>query len=190
MTVHVFDFDGVLAHPIEDAIFRLEPYEAEESFLKDAAHSYGLPHYSNAKYLRHVIVQHVMLDAGVPCLPGPLLDTAKDCSLHYILSARSSAPAVSRAMEFLIHHDLFPAETFFVGNGGKNPNLEWICREANDEVVFWDDTMHHIDKANELELTNLKVEFVDTTKLVNEEMAMQLYSQIMDSFYGDVTQTG
>ena len=190
MTVHVFDFDGVLAHPVEDAIFRLEDCDAERQFLADAADSFGLPQYSNQKYLRHVVVQHVMFDAGVPCLPGPLLDTARESGLHYILSARSSAPAVARALEFLSHHELYPAETFFVGNGGKNPNLTWICQEADDEVVFWDDTMSHIDKANELKLPNLRVEFVDTTKLVNEEMACKLYDQIITSFYGGVTQTG
>ena len=181
--IHVFDFDGVLAHPIEDAMFRLESVEGEEQLLDDASKVYGLPCYSDPRYARHAVVQHILAENSIQSEPGPLLELAKQADEVYVLSARSVRPGVVRAMEFLWKHNLKPIECFFMGRGSKNPNLEFICDETTEQVVFYDDMEHHIVAAQELGLPNLTVRHVNNKSLLDCCEVEKDYKGLQKLFY-------
>jgi hypothetical protein len=77
-TVYVFDFDGVLVEQSEDVLYRLADDGTERATLEKLALTMKIdPSLYATNYLRHLVLQGVMLRRKVPSLPGPLMKMAK-----------------------------------------------------------------------------------------------------------------
>jgi hypothetical protein len=156
--VFVFDFDGVLADPAEDDIYRI-PFNsdassqgAETEFLMTAARAFGLRcSRMDIRYQRHLVFQCaadlLSLDIG----PGPSLAAAKKASEKcpvFVITARSSWHAVSRARSFLKVNQISPLEVFHTGQVSKDRYLSLLLSETRASRVFcFEDDSEHINAA-------------------------------------------
>jgi len=164
MNINIFDFDGVLSSPIEDAIFRLDEHPDDDLFIAEGRKRYGITNLSDhVRRNRHLILQECLYERGMCPYEGPLfplLMESKDP--FYVLTARSGPGAVARVSQFFEKHDRRPEEMFFVGPVSKTHILIDLCDKHDDHTLtFYDDTAHHIEAATNLGLPNLNVSFVD-----------------------------
>ena len=160
MNINIYDFDGVLACPIEDAVFRLVETRYDNEFIKLGRERYGITKLSeNLARNRHLILQEVLYGRGVPVRDGPIRPVRDP---FYVLTARSGPGAVARVSEYLESIKLRPEEMFFVGPMSKTHCLIDLCEKFSDHTLtFWDDNMFHIEDGNALGFVNLTCNFVD-----------------------------
>lgn len=177
MNINIYDFDGVLACPIEDTVFRLNPLEytaMDEEFIANGRKRYGITRLSKSRARnRHLILQEVLYERGIPCRDGPIRPTADP---FYVLTARSGPGAVARVSEYLESIKLRPEEMFFVGPMSKTHCLIDLCEKFSDHTLtFWDDNMFHIEDGNALGFANLTCNFVDNKVPTLFDEAMDFY---------------
>lgn len=147
--IYVFDFDGVLASPIEDLVYKLPKTTDDKHFLERAAGYFGIDYgLFDQSYLRHIILQNALLRRHHPIDVGPLCTLAADLSRNgepiFVLSARSAPSAVSRALGFLNTHSINAQETFFVGRVGKGRQLSMLQTQSKGKhIVYFDDSIRH-----------------------------------------------
>lgn len=178
MNINIYDFDGVLACPIEDAVFRLDPNTLDKEFIQRGRERYGITKLSESLARnRHLILQEVLHNRRIPCKPGPLfehLTESKDP--FYILTARSGPGAVARVSRFFEDCGYLPEEMFFVGPMSKTHCLIDLCEKFSDHTLtFWDDNMFHIEDGNALGFANLTCNFVDNKVPTLFDEAMDFY---------------
>lgn len=148
-SVYVFDFDGVLASPVEDLVYKLPDSIDDRNLLKRSAKYFGIDYdIFDQNYLRHIILQNVLFQRERPIEVGPLCSIAADLSRNgapiFVLSARSAPSAVNRALAFLNKHSIYPQETFFVGRVGKGRQLSMLQAQASAKhIVYFDDSIRH-----------------------------------------------
>ena len=165
--ISIYDFDGVLACPIEDAVFRLDPanYAAMDAeFISLGRDRYGITKLSeNVARNRHIILQEVLYESKKCPDRGPTFDyLCRNNDPFYVLTARSGPGAVARVSQFFENYGIRPEEMFFVGPVSKTHILIDLCHKFEDQQLeFFDDTYHHIEAANDLGLPNLTVHYVD-----------------------------
>lgn len=177
--IHIYDFDGVLADPTEDAIYRLPVTSEEQSFLDRTSEFYDFRRDHDDAYTRHVAVQYCLADLRLPIEAGPCLASAQvSQDPMFILTARSAPPAVDRVNNFLRQFKLNPQETFFVGRAGKIAQLSYVCQNTSDVVRFYDDSPAHIEAAKALGLSNLESFLVKP--FIDFNRVETLYQEIID----------
>ena len=158
----VFDFDGVVINRSEDDLYKLPASEAEEVNLRRIEKQMGL-HVEpmHQCYRRHLIYQIAATQLGMPMVKGPAFDlyrTVAQQGRAFLLTARSGFYACQRAMAFLADHNCPPIENFFVGRGGKNVALKFVCEEyAPRSVYFVEDSIAHLSRAARMKLPNLRL---------------------------------
>lgn len=179
--ISIYDFDGVLACPIEDAVFRLDAntYKAmDDEFIKLGRERYGITKLTeNMARNRHIILQEILYETKKCPDRGPKFTHMKySGNPFYVLTARSGPGAVARVSQFFESHRIRPEEMFFVGPVSKTHILIDLCHKFEDqELEFFDDTHHHIVAANDLGLPNLTVHYVDNKVDNLTEQADALY---------------
>ena len=164
MSINIYDFDGVLCDPIEDCIFRLEESYLDNQFIELGRQRYNITQLSNhTQRNRHLILQEVLYEQKKLPEPGPLFDQLMSSTdPFFVLTARSGPGAVARVSQFFEVYKRRPEEMFFVGPVSKNHILIDLCDKfPHMELNFYDDTIYHIDHANELGYTNLNAVWVD-----------------------------
>lgn len=181
MTIHVFDFDGVLACGRYDAIYKLPVEEGEAALLDWACGHYRLNRDPSVQYNRHAVVMAWINEQQMGTVPGPMLKKVKEAEAAgepwFLLTARSVEDAIVLVGRYLDHNSLNPAEMFFVGRGGKTAQLTYLATSYPDQdVIFYDDSVSHIDAAKALPLSNLKPVLVSDGQ--NEDAGRILYEQI------------
>lgn len=146
----VFDFDGVLASPVEDLVYKLPERAGERGVLSAEAARYGInAEIYDTPYLRHLVLQSVLHASGELPGAGPLLPLAREMTRarhpFFILTARSGRAAVQRVFSFLDQHGLQPQEVFCVGRVPKGRQLALVAGAMPDErrVVYFEDTARH-----------------------------------------------
>jgi hypothetical protein len=179
MSINIYDFDGVLSCPIEDAVFRLDPVEygaIDAEFITNGRKRYGITTLSeNMQRNRHLILQEVLYELKVPCGRGPVTPASDP---FFVLTARSGPGAVARVSSYLESIKLRPEEMFFTGPVAKTHFLIDLCHKFEDhKLTFYDDTYHHIEAAIDLGLPNLTVEYVDNKVADLKDEADALYIQ-------------
>lgn len=179
--IYIFDFDGVIISPIEDAVFRFENVDFDTDFIARAKARYGLcKQPSLIARERHILLQEVLYERGIPCEPGPEFEEIrrlkKSNRAFYVLTARAGPGAVQRAMTFLEKNDIRPEEVFFIGPVDKCAHIRWISEfNDNPHIMFYDDTKKHIDNINEKNMSNVDAIFVDNNVEHLRDEAMALY---------------
>ncbi len=146
----IFDFDGVVAHRTEEQIYRLPETQGEIKKLKNIAQKIDLAHeLYDLKYLRHLILQEILLKMSKSIEPGPFLTMAKDLDDHnipyFILTARSGIAAITRLIQFLKIHQLRPQECFCVGRVAKGRQIQLVRAAVGaGTIMYIDDSERHV----------------------------------------------
>lgn len=160
--VAVFDFDGVLCGPEEDAVYRLPEAPEERAHLELIARHYGIDvAFFDTRYLRHLVLQAIMAERNILPTPGPLLELAQDFSRRkrpfFVLTARSGRAAISRALAFIDHYDVTPQEIFFVGRAPKGRQLSLVeLTTGAKRIFFFEDSPRHIRNSREQAIDGLR----------------------------------
>lgn len=146
----IFDFDGVLASPVEDLVYKLPEFPGERAALAEEAGHHGIvADVFDTRYLRHLVLQAVLEEIGELPTEGPLLPLAREMSAarrpFFILTARSGRAAIARLMAFVAEHRLLPQEVFCVGRVAKGRQLSLIADTLRSDTpaVYFEDTVRH-----------------------------------------------
>lgn len=151
--VHVFDFDGVLSAPDEEAIYRFPMSEPEAELIPEVRQALGLDCRGlDLRYQRHLLFQEVQLRRRVSITPGPALSLAAHLSIRgrrvFVLTARSGVAAVRRAHAFLDQHRIKPVETFHVGRVSKAAQVMLLRSEMPGTTIwYYEDNATHLSDA-------------------------------------------
>lgn len=163
-SLNIFDFDGVLGDPIEEALFTMPEHEADEAFMRKMSVRHNLDlRFESQKSARYICIQAALQDLGIGIKPGPKINHIPMSDPYHILTARCDRFAVQRMHEFLeFNVGNLPLRTFHVGSTRKAHVLEMMLN-LNSEVsyVFWDDNINHIHYANALDNPRIITKYVD-----------------------------
>ena len=176
--VNIFDFDGVIGHPIEEALFTMPVHEHDKAFMEKMSRRHNLDlTYESHQSGRYICIQAAMQDLGIPIKRGPKADEVPVVGPYHILTARCDRFAVQRMHEFLdFEFGNLPLRTFHVGSTRKAHVLQMMLN-LNDEVnyTFWDDNINHIHYANALDNPRMATKYVDNPMEVHYQDAVTLY---------------
>lgn len=189
---YVFDFDGVISSETEEQIYRLPARKGERELLeKIAVHYHISPEGYDTRYLRHLVVQELLLAQDIPIEPGPLTNAAKELSrvgrTFFLLTARSGRAAVMRALTFLDFHEIRPQELFFVGRAAKGRQLSLIRTSVGGgSLIYFDDSPRHARNSRRLLVRDFETVFVDWPKKPTQAAASELYENCISWFTSSV----
>lgn len=179
LPIPIFDFDGVVAHAEEDALYRSAVGQTERAALENAAKKSGLnPDMYDTKYLRHLVFQQIHLCNEWPIREGPLLALAQELTdvkrPFFILTARSSSAAIQRVLNFTNERRLYPQEMFFVGRVAKGRQVRLVRNQVHDNVpiVYFEDSLRHRNNSLRQRVKNVwsvlvRWNFIDTSCIRN-----------------------
>lgn len=157
--VYVFDFDGVIIEHSEDVLYRIPDSGVERPKLEQLAKSLRIDaSLYDTCYLRHLVLQGVLLRRKVSSPDGPLMNVAKALGRRpfFVLTARTGAGAVMRVSKTLRNNSLFPQEIFHVGQVSKTYQLQLLHeRIQRRRIVFIDDNLGHCESADAAGLERL-----------------------------------
>ena len=159
-TVQLFDFDGVLASPLEEALFQMPIGPHDVAFIAKMASRHTLD-LSQEKITsaRYICIQAALYDAGIPIQPGPCIDSIGTRPFH-IITARSDRFAVARMYDFIEDNmlDNKPIKTLHVDHLPKGQIIQVLLdRHPDTRYVFWDDSPGHVTSARMLRNPRLDV---------------------------------
>lgn len=151
-TAMVFDFDGVLADPFEDRVYKLEEWDREREFLDGVSDLWGLQLEGyDTKYVRHLLFQEAAEDLGRDIENGPAYDAAalaaRMGSKVYVLTARSGRRAIERVHRFLDALPYEVVEVYHVGRIPKDRQIELFLERLPDHRVYlFEDDQSQIER--------------------------------------------
>lgn len=177
--IQLFDFDGVLASPFEEALYCLPVNLRDAAFIKAAEARYQIPnHHESIKSIRYMMMQAVMMDMGHKIKAGPCRPDPNHPFM--IITARSDYFSIYRMMEFLSAAEMFPIQIFNVGDTPKKETIR-VLLEKHPEAQFeyWDDRQAHIDGADSLRSPRLVTHYVDNDLDSFYEEAESYYRNIL-----------
>ena len=151
-TIKLFDFDGVLASPFEEALYQMPVSARDSEFIDKAAARYGLGagHLTESvSSFRYMCMQAVMDDLGHPIREGPLLDKAEGPFM--VITARSDFFALRRMFRFLEWYGKMPLYIFTLGKTPKFRVVErLLIQYPNASFEFYDDLLKHVEPVEAL----------------------------------------
>ena len=162
--VYLFDFDGVVASGIEDAIYKLPVQHGELEGLKFLAEKYCIRITEmEPRYQRHLIFQEAARRTGLLIEPGPgfcLAKWATENSRTFILTARSGWSATLRVRQFIELHFQPPIELYQLGRTSKKLQVSLLCQEFPSVPVYYvEDSLAHLEDASGLDFANLNLAY-------------------------------
>ena len=182
--VNIFDFDGVLADPLEEGLFNLELTGRATDLIHKMSVRHGLNLKGESlKSAHYIAMQAALWDACVPITPGPMFDRIAEGPYH-ILTARSDRFAVARVQEFIstnLPDRHRPIKIMHVDHLPKGQMLKMMLdRHPDNTYSFYDDRVKHIQSALELHDPRLDVFHVDNDMEDAYERASTFYQTILD----------
>jgi hypothetical protein len=181
--IKLFDFDGVLGSPLEEALFQLPESDKDVAFIEKATELLGLRgEYERKHSLRYMCMQGIMHRMGDNISQGPMFGEAT--GNYMILTARSDYYAIKRMFEFLDCYDLRPMRVFTLGNTPKAEVIRTLLGfYPEHRFDFWDDLQKHLDGANALGNDRVRTFKVDNDMQAMYEKALGYYQdQILGYF--------
>lgn len=173
--IHLYDFDGVLASPFEEALYCLPVNLEDQQFIDRASLLFGIGNNQESlKSIRYMMMQATMLEFEQEIKPGPV---RPDPSVPFmIITARSDYFSISRMMNFLSDQDLMPIRIFNVGDTPKKETIQTLLdKHPETEFTYWDDRQSHVDGANSLKSSRLTCHLVDND--------LESYYEKAESYY-------
>lgn len=173
--VSLYDFDGVIGAPFEEALFTMNAQDEDHQFIRAVSEQYGLD-LSNESFAsaRYICLQAVMFNENIPIQPGPMFDQIE--GPFHILTARCDKFAVWRMHQFIDMHNLKPVKTMHLDHLAKGIMIRSIMdRHPDVRFRFYDDNLRHIRSARQLHDPRLEVFHVDND--------MELLYVEAESFY-------
>lgn len=164
----LFDFDGVLASPTEDCIYRLPSSPSEALELRTLAQHFGLNLEDfDVEYQRHLVFQEAAFAIGRKIEAGPACEAAKwvtdQRAKLFILTARSGRKAIERMQTFLDEQGLYPVELFHVGRVKKDRQLQYLLEKLpNHHLCYVEDNGEMLKKV----AASIPEEFAHRVKLI------------------------
>ena len=183
MHINVFDFDRVLADPLEEGLFNLPINKDGEQLIKKMSQRHQMDLSGESlKSAHYISMQAALWDAGVPIMSGVMYERVYK-GPYYILTARSDRFAVARMQEFIeaIPDRYRPIKIMHVDHLPKGQMLKMMLdRHPDNTYSFYDDRVKHIQSALELRDPRLDVFHVDNDMEDAYERASTFYQTILD----------
>lgn len=180
-TLNIYDFDGVIAEPFEEALFNMPITEHDESFIKEVSGwSFVDMDLSLESFVskRYICIQAVLYQLRTPILQGPLFYKLE--GPYHIMTARSDRFAVRRVHEFIYSNGLTPIKVMHTDHLPKGEMLKTILERHPDiQINFYDDTQRHIDSALALNNSRLSVFKVDNNVEPFYDRAIKFYNSVI-----------
>lgn len=161
-TVNLYDFDGVLASPFEEALFTLPDTESDAEFIRSVSHTLSLDLSSESpRGQRYMALQSVLWHNRHGINPGPV--SPEKGVPFYIITARCDLYATRRMHEFVSERlGSRPLKTMHVDHLVKGIMLDMLLERHPDvNFKFWDDNPRHIESARALNSDRLEIFHVD-----------------------------
>lgn len=185
----LYDFDGVLADGLEDAIYKLPEIDSEKEVLITAAKNFGIStriYEKDIRYLRHLVFQEAAYRAQKPIKPGPLLEQAMEKSNDnipiFIVTARSGPSAIRRMLDFLSSHGLVAQEIFCVGRVSKTSQISYVLKKlAVRHVYFFDDSGRHISNAKNMKGDRVSAHQIKSSNNVRQVELRRYFMDVLTS---------
>lgn len=180
--VFLFDFDGVIASGIEDAIYKLPTSDSELEKLHDLAQKFCMQIAEmEPRYQRHLLFQEAAKRIDLPIEPGPGMALAKwACgeARTFILTARSGWSATTRVREFIETHLKPPIELYQLGRTSKKLQVSLLCEEFPSSPVYYiEDSFAHLADASGLDFPNLGLAYC--SQEISSDRAAGLYKRVL-----------
>lgn len=175
--INLYDFDGVLASPFEEALFTMPETEHDAEFIRQMSYDFDIDlQYESQQSQRYIALQACMDEMGVWINRGPLFDQIK--GPFHILTARADRFAIKRMHLFIGQHRLKPVKILHLDHLPKGLIID-VLLERHPEIhfEFWDDNMRHVESARALNSSRLTVNHVDND--------MEPLYTAAESFYRD-----
>lgn len=175
--LNVYDFDGVLASPFEEALFNLNTTKRDADFVQVVSDGMNLDLSGESlQSARYICLQALMFHLGHEITPGPIR-IEKGIPFH-IVTARSDWYATARMRQFLHHYYIKPVKLIQMDHLNKALLLDSLAtRHPDVDIRFWDDRRKHTDAAKKLGHSNLTIFRVDNQ--------MEQFYKDAQSFYED-----
>jgi len=182
--VDVFDFDGVVAEPLEEALFTMPATIHDPEFIRVMCDWLGIDLRSeSAASARYICLQGALKLMEFQINPGPLFWKVGVNPFH-IMTARCDRFAVARVHQFIGEKGLKPIKIMHTDHLPKGQMLKVMLeRHPDTHFNFYDDNPRHIESAKILNNPRLSVFKVDNDMEPFYTLAHKLYhSQILERF--------
>lgn len=162
-TINLFDFDGVIADPIEEGLFKMPQTPHDVEFMSKMCRRHDLDlSQETFESARYICMQAAMYDACIPTKPGPCFEMLAE-GTYYIITARSDRFAVRRMHDFLDEcAPRLPIKTLHLDHQAKGAAIKVLLdRHPSTRYRFFDDREKHVTSARMLCNSRLDVFHVD-----------------------------
>lgn len=160
--MNLYDFDGVLGHSLEEALFQMGPTLHDAEFVRRVSKlaSMDLSQESPTS-ARYICIQAILWYNRIPIRQGVI--TPDYNNPYYILTARSDRFAVRRMHDFVQEaYAVQPIKTHHLDHLPKGQAIEVLLdRHPETQFNFYDDNPRHVESAMALCHERLNVFQVD-----------------------------
>lgn len=160
--MNLYDFDGVLAHPLEEALFQMPATEHDSEFIRKVCKHFKMDlSQESVTSQRYICIQAILWAADHPIKAGPVTPEAEHP--YYIMTARSDRFAVRRMHDY-VQKKLSPQpiKTQHLDHLPKGQAIEVLLqRHPDTHFRFYDDNPRHVLSARMLRSDRLEVFHVD-----------------------------
>lgn len=174
--MNLYDFDGVLADPLEEALFQMPTTEHDAEFIRAVSDQFNLDlSQESLTSQRYICIQATLWADNILVKKGEV--SPQDGYPYYILTARSDIYATRRMHEFI---DAFlwpePVKVMNLDHLPKGVAIELLLqRHPDTHFRFFDDNPRHIQSAQLLRSDRLEIFHVDNQLASRYEEAQSFY---------------
>lgn len=175
--VNIYDFDGVIASPFEEALFQMPVGIHDQEFIQIMSESLGVDLSGESlRSARYICIQGWLWERDAMITQGPMFQKLE--GPYHIMTARCDRFASARLHEFLDVNMMTPIKIFQLDQMPKGQMLEVLLERHPDTCFrFYDDTMKHISSARLLRNPRLEVFHVDNDMEPHYVAASTFYKQ-------------
>ena len=174
--MNLYDFDGVLADSLEEALFQMPATKHDSEFIETVSSDFDLDlSQESITSQRYICIQATLWSCGYPVRAGKIAPDPEHP--FYILTARSDIYATRRMHEFIDAH-LWPepVKVMNLDHLPKGIAIELLLqRHPDTHFRFYDDNPRHIQSAQLLRSDRLEIFHVDNQLASRYEEAQSFY---------------